>query len=65
MLNKIIFLTMKNCSYDDCSKTFDSDAKMQAELMRETIVGKVDDQKAVVSADVFAPEKMQQLMSTP
>ena len=65
MLNTMIFLTMKNCSYDDCSKTFDSDAKMQAELMRETIVGRVDDQKAVVSADVFAPGKMHQLMSNP
>ena len=29
--------------------------------MRETIVGKVDEQTAIVSADVFAPEKMQQL----
>ena len=33
--------------------------------MRETIVGKVDEQAAIVSADVFAPEKMQQLMSAP
>lgn len=65
MLNTMIFLTMKNYSYDDCSKTFDSDAKMQAELMRETIVGKVNDQKELVRADVFAPEKIQQLMSTP
>ena len=38
---------------------------MQAEFMRETIVGKVDEQTAIVSADVFALEKMQQLMSAP
>ena len=38
---------------------------MQAEFMRETIVGKVDEQTAIVSADVFATEKMQQLMSAP
>ena len=28
------------------------------EFMTETIVGKVDEQTALVSADVFAPEKM-------
>ena len=56
---------MKNCTYDDWKKAFDADAEMQAEFMRETIVGKVDEQTAIVSADVFAPEKMQQLMSAP
>ena len=44
---------------------FDADAQMQAEFMRETIVGKVDEQTAIVSADVFALEKMKQLMSAP
>ena len=38
---------------------------MQAEFMWETIVGKVDEQTAIVSADVFAREIMQQLMSAP
>ena len=65
MLNTMIVLKMKNCTYDDWKKAFDTDAEMQAEFMRETIVGKVDEQTAIVSADVFAPEKMQQLMSAP
>ncbi|MEC7193966.1 MAG: hypothetical protein VXW13_10815, partial [SAR324 cluster bacterium] len=65
MLNTMIVLKMKNCTYDDWEKAFDADAEMQAEFMRETIVGKVDEQTAIVSADVFAPEKMQQLMSAP
>ena len=64
MLNTMIVLKMKNCTYDDWKKAFDADAEMQAECMRETIVGKVDEQTALVSADVFAPEKMQQLIST-
>ena len=33
--------------------------------MLETIVGKADERTAIVSADVFALEKMQQLMSAP
>ena len=65
MLNTMIVLKMKNCTYDDWKKAFDADAEMQAEFMRETIVGKVDEQTAIVSSDVFAPEKMQQLMSDP
>ena len=65
MLNTMIVLKMKNCTYDDWKKAFDTDAEMQAEFMRETIVGKVDEQTAIVSADVFATEKMQQLMSAP
>ena len=65
MLNTMILLKMKNWTYDDCKKAFDADAEMQAEFMWETIVGKVDEQTAIVSADVFAPEKMQQLMSAP
>ena len=51
----MIVLKMKNCTYDDWKKAFDADAEMQAEFMRETIVGKVDEQTAIVSADVFAP----------
>ena len=65
MLNTMIVLKMKNCTYDDWKKAFDADAEMQAEFMRETIVGKVGEQTAIVSADVFATEKMQQLMSAP
>ncbi len=65
MLNTMIVLTMKNCTYNDWKRAFDTDAEMQADFMRETIVSKVDDQTAVVRADVFASEKMQQLISTP
>ena len=61
----MIVLTMKNCTYNDWKRAFDADAEMQADFMRETIVSKVDDQTAVVKADVFASEKMQQLISTP
>ena len=58
MLNAMIVLKMSNCTYDELKKAFVADAEMQAEFMTETIVGKVDEQTALVSADVFAPEKM-------
>ena len=58
MLNAMIVLKMSNCTYDELKKAFGADVEMQAEFMTETIVGKVDEQTALVSADVFAPEKM-------
>ena len=58
MLNTMIVLKMSNCIYDELKKASDADVEMQAEFMTETIVGKVDEQPALVSADVFAPEKM-------
>ena len=58
MLNAMIVLKIRNCTYDELKKAFDADAEMLAEFMPETIVGKVDEQTALVSADVFAPEKM-------
>ena len=57
MLNAMIVLKMRNCTYDELKKAFDADAEMQAEFMPETIVAKVDEQTALVSADIFAPEK--------
>ena len=42
MLNTMIVLKMKNWTYDEWKKALDADAEMQAEFMRETIVGKVD-----------------------
>jgi hypothetical protein len=56
---------LSNATYDEWKKVFDADAEMQAQMMRDIIVGKVDDHTAIVSADVFAPEKVQELMSDP
>ena len=33
--------------------------------MKDIIVGKVDEHTAILSADVFAPEKMEAMMSDP
>ena len=58
MLNAMIVLKIRNCTYDELKKAFDADAEMQAEFMPETIVSKVDEQTALASAGVFAPEKI-------
>jgi hypothetical protein len=61
----MFIVSMSNCTFDEWKKAFDADAEMQSQMMRDIIVGKVDDHTAIVSADVFAPEKVQELMSDP
>lgn len=65
MINTMFIVSMSNCTFDEWKKAFDADAEMQSQMMRDIIVGKVDDHTAIVSADVFAPEKVQELMSDP
>ena len=66
----------ENTEYDDCAeneelylwwleKGFWCRCRDAGRIYAGNIVGKVDEQTAIVSADVFAPEKMQQLMSAP
>ena len=65
MLNTMVIIKMGNCTFDDWKKAFDADSETDAQFMKDIIVGKVDEHTAIVSADVFAPEKMEAMMSDP
>jgi len=43
---------------------FVSDAEVQSQMMRNTIVGKVDDETAMISTEVFNPDMVGQFMSS-
>ena len=45
-------------------KKVDSDAEVQSQMMRNTIVGKVDDETAMISTEVFNPDMVGQFMSS-
>jgi len=60
-----VIIKMGNCTFDDWKKAFDADSETDAQFMKDIIVGKVDEHTAIVSADVFAPEKMEVMMSDP
>ena len=45
-------------------KKFDSDAEVQSQMMRNTILGRVDDNTAMISTDVFNQEMIGQFMSS-
>jgi len=44
---------------------FDGNAEMRAKFMRDAFVGKVDENTAIVTADIFDPEGMKQAFSDP
>ena len=65
MLNTMVVVRMKKTNYSEWKKLFDGDAEKQANFMRNALVGKVDENTAVVTADVFDPEGMKQTLSDP
>ena len=65
MLNTMIVVKMKKTNFSEWKKLFDGDAENRAKFMRDALVGKVDENTAVVTADVFDPEGMKQTLSDP
>ena len=65
MLNTMIVVKMKNTNFSEWKKLFDSDAENRAKFARDTLVGKVDENTAIVTADIFDPEGMKQRLSDP
>ncbi len=65
MLNTMIVVKMKKTNYTEWKKLFDEDAEKQEKFMKDTLVGKIDENTAVVTADIFDPEGMQTHISDP
>ena len=65
MLNTMIVVKMTKTNYTEWKKLFDGDAENRAKFMRDALVGKVDENTAVITADVFDPEGMKQALSDP
>ena len=63
-MNTFIIVKIKNTTYDDWKNKFDSDAEVQSQMMRNTIVGKVDDNTAMISTEVFNPDRVGQFMAS-
>ena len=61
----MVVVKMKKTNYSEWKKLFDGDAEKQAKFMRNVLVGKVDENTAVVKADVFDPEGIKQALSDP
>ena len=65
MLNTMIVVKITKTNYTEWKKLFDGDAEMRSKFMRDALVGKVDENTAIVTADIFDPEGMKQALSDP
>ena len=65
MLNTMIVVKLKKTNYTEWKKFFDGNAEIRAKFMRDALVGKVDENTAIVTADIFDPEGMKQTSSDP
>ena len=65
MLNTMLVVKMTKSNYTEWKKLFDEDAEKQEKFMKDTLVGKIDENTAIVTADIFDPEGMQTHISDP
>ena len=63
-MNTLIIAKMTKVTYDDWKTKFDEDAEVQSKMMRNTTVGKVDNNTAMVLTEVFNPEMVQEFMNS-
>ena len=63
-MNTLIIAKMTKVTYDDWKIKFDEDAEVQSKMMRNTTVGKVDENTAMVLTEVFNPEMVQEFMNS-
>ena len=63
-MNTLIIAKMNKVTYDDWKIKFDEGAEVQSKMMRNTTVGKVDDNTAMVLTEVFNPEMVQEFMDS-
>ena len=63
-MNTLIIVNIKNTSYDIWRKKFDEDSEVQSQMMKNTVVGKVDENTAMIGTEVFNPEMVEKFMSS-
>ena len=60
---EIFFVTKFTCTYEDCKSVYDGDLELRKQFMKDDIVGKVDENTAMIKATITNPEKMEKIMS--
>ena len=59
-----MFLVAKfTCGYDEWKSIYDGDLELRRTFMKDDLVGKVDDNTAMIKATITDPEKMKKAMA--
>ena len=59
----IFFVAKFTCKYEEWKSVYDEDLELRKQFMKNDIVGKVDENIAMIKATITDPEKMEKVMS--
>ena len=59
----IFFVAKFTCTYEEWKSVYDEDLELRKLFMKDDIVGKVDENTAMIKATITDPEKMEKVMS--
>ena len=51
------------CNYDEWKSIYDGDLELRRTFMKDDLVGKVDENTAMIKATIIDPEKMEKAMA--
>ena len=60
---EIFFIEKFTCSYNEWKSVYDGDLELRKQFMKDDLVGKVNENTAMIKATITDPEKMENVMS--
>lgn len=60
---EILIIAKFTCSYNEWKTIYDGDLELRQQFMKDDLVGKVNENTAMIKATIIDPEKMEKIMS--
>ena len=60
---EMLIIAKFTCSYDEWKTIYDGDLELRQQFMKDDLVGKVNENTAMIKATIIDPEKMEKIMS--
>jgi hypothetical protein len=60
---EMLIIAQFTCSYDEWKTIYDGDLELRKQFMKDDLVGKVNENTAMIKATITDPEKMEKVMS--
>ena len=60
---EMLIIAQFTCSYDEWKTIYDGDLELRQQFMKDDLVGKVNENTAMIKATIIDPVKMEKIMS--
>ena len=60
---EMLIIAKFTCSYNEWKIIYDGDLELRQQFMKDDLVGKVNENTAMIKATIINPEKMEKIMS--